>query len=324
MKQKKDILIVLSAAAVVVALFLLAVWVIPARKYSAAKALYDAGQYEEAITAFEALGPDRDCTAEIEACKASIAERDAGAAAALAESGEAEAAYAMLNVLDDPDSVSKAKEYLFEIQKSRIGSVKAGDTIRFGSWEQDGNPANGPEEIEWIVLDISGSEALVISRYGLDAREFNDENNPYSATTWRICQLRTWLNGAFYSSAFGPGHQGMILTSEVPAGTNPDSDVSPGSDTKDKVFLLSIEEAYRYFDSNSARKCFGTPYCDMLGPEKGSDGACTWWLRSPGMGFSSVAVVTGDGIVFTNGYSSGHIPNPAVRPVMRIDLSAGR
>ena len=324
MKQKKDILIVFSAAAVVIVLFLLAAWVIPARKYSAAKALYDAGQYEEAIAAFEALGPDRDCTAEIEACKAAIKEQDAGAAAALAESGDAEAAYAILNVLDDPDSVSKAKEYLFEIQKGRIGSVNAGDIIRFGSWEQDGNPANGPEEIEWIVLDISGSEALVISRYGLDAREFNDEKNPYSATTWRICQLRTWLNGAFYSSAFGPGHQGMILTSDVPAGTNPDSSVSPGSDTKDNMFLLSIEEASRYFDSDSARKCFGTPYCNTLGPEKGSDGACTWWLRSPGVEFSSVSVVTANGIVFTNGYSSGHIPNPAVRPVMRIDLSTGQ
>ena len=327
MNRKKDFLIVFSAAAVVIVLFLLAAWVIPARKYSTAKALVDARKYEEAIAAFEALGPDRDCTAEIEACRAAIKERDAGAAAAAAalhDIGKTEAAYELLNVLDDPDSVSKAKEYLFEIQKGRIGSVNAGDIIRFGSWEQDGNPANGPEEIEWIVLDTDGSEALVISRYGLDAREFNDEKNPYSATTWSICQLRTWLNGAFCDSAFGPDHQGMILTSDVPAGTNPDSSVSPGSDTKDKVFLLSIEEAYRYFDSDSARKCFGTPYCDMLGPEKGSDGACCWWLRSPGVAFSSVSVVTGTGKVFTNGYSSGHIPNPAVRPVMRIDLNAGR
>ena len=43
MKSKKDFLIVFSAAAVVIVLFLLAAWVIPARKYNAAKALYDAG-----------------------------------------------------------------------------------------------------------------------------------------------------------------------------------------------------------------------------------------------------------------------------------------
>jgi len=60
------------------------------------------------------------------------------------------------------------------------------------------------------------------------------------------------------------------------------------------------------------------------GPDKDSDGACCWWLRSPGVAFSSVTVITGIGAVFTNGYSSGHIPNPAVRPVMRIDLSTGR
>ena len=116
----------------------------------------------------------------------------------------------------------------------------------------------------------------------------------------------------------------MILTSDVPAGTNPDSDISPGRDTKDRIYLLNVEEAYRYFGSDSERQCFGTPYCYMLGAEKGDGGACYWWLRSPGIEVSTVSVVLGSGTVFTNGFSSGHIPNPAVRPVMRIALSTGR
>ena len=62
----------------------------------------------------------------------------------------------------------------------------------------------------------------------------------------------------------------------------------------------------------------------MLGAEKGDSGACCWWLRSPGIGLSTVSVVLGGGAVFTNGFSSGHIPNLAIRPVMRIALSTDR
>ena len=324
MNRKKMIRILLPAAAVCIVLVLFAVFALPALKYNSAKALLDAGKYEEAIAAFESLGTYRDSAGQIEACRAAIIARNSNAAAALYESGDTEAAYALLKGLDDPDCAAKAKEYLFEIQKGRLGSMAPGDTLLFGSYEQDGDLSNGPEELEWIVLDADSGEALVISKYGLDIREFNDEKDLYSAVTWNTCQLRQWLNGPFYNSAFSPEHQGMILISDVPAATNPDSDVNPGRSTKDKVFILGIEEAYRYFDSDSARQCFGTSYCYMLGAEKTGDGACYWWLRSPGVEFSSVSVVLGSGAVFTNGFSSGHIPNLAVRPVMRISSGSAR
>ena len=238
----------------------------------------------------------------------------------LAAAGEYERAYALLNGLNVKNSGELAAECLYRIQRERLGAVTVGSVIRFGSFEQDGDPKNGAEEIEWIVLAAEGTRALVVSRYGLEPRVFNDEKNLYAVITWGNCQLRTWLNGTFCQTAFGAGHLGMILPSEVPAEKNPDADVRPGQDTKDRVFLLSIGEARRYFDSDGARQCFGTPWCDARGADRGENGACRWWLRSTGVVASSTAVVTETGQVFTNGFSTGHVPHPVVRPAMWIEL----
>ena len=52
-------------------------------------------------------------------------------------------------------------------------TVRIGDIVTFGRYEQDNNLDNGPEEIDWIVLDIQGDKALLLSKYGLDAKQYN-------------------------------------------------------------------------------------------------------------------------------------------------------
>ena len=240
----------------------------------------------------------------------------------LYEAGDYAAAYALLQGRDDPDSAALSEKCLFQIQKARLDAVTAGSVIRFGWYEQDNDASDGKEEIEWIVLDTDGSRALVVSKYGLEPREFNDELNLYKAVAWDNSQLRSWLNDAFYNSAFSAGHQKMILLTDVKADPNPDSRVHPGRNTKDHVFLLSVPEAAQYFASDSERQCFGTAYCHALGAEKGDGGACWWWLRTPGIETSTVSVVIARGAIFTNGFSCGHVPNLAVRPAMWIDLGA--
>ena len=240
----------------------------------------------------------------------------------LYEAGDYEAVYALLKGQTDPDSAALLEKCLFQIQKARLDAVTVGSVIRFGWYEQDNDPSDGKEEIEWIVLDTDGNKALVVSRYGLEPREFNDELNLYKAVTWDNSQLRSWLNDAFYISAFSAEHQKMILLTDVKADPNPDSRVHPGRNTKDYVFLLSVPEAARYFASDSDRQCFGTAYCYALGAEKGDGGACWWWLRTPGIETSTVSVVIARGAIFTNGFSCGHVPNLAVRPAMWIDLGA--
>lgn len=43
--------------------------------------------------------------------------------------------------------------------------MKIADYVEFGNYPQ--NNSDTKEPIEWLVLDVSGNEALIISRYGL-------------------------------------------------------------------------------------------------------------------------------------------------------------
>ena len=115
--------------------------------------------------------------------------------------------------------------------------------------------------------------------------------------------------------------QNSIISSTVSADNNPSYSTSPGNNTTDKVFLLSITEANKYFSSESARQCQGTAFCYAQGAYKASNGNCWWWLRSPGHGSSDAAAVDCDGSVFGSGsfvdYDSG-----AVRPALWINLGS--
>ena len=112
----------------------------------------------------------------------------------------------------------------------------------------------------------------------------------------------------------------MIASSTVTADKNPSYSTSPGNNTTDKVFLLSITEANKYFSSDSARQCSATAYAKAQGAYTAtSNGNCRWWLRSPGRYSSDAACVNGDGSVISVGYgvsSSGG----AVRPARWINL----
>lgn len=228
-----------------------------------------------------------------------------------------EDAYKAFNSLNYKDSADKAAECLFLKQKAGLTNVNVGSTIKFGFYEQDNNTSNGKEEIEWKVLAVDGNKALVISQYALDCQKYN---STYTDTTWEKCSLRKWLNGTFYNAAFGSDHQKMIASSTVTADKNPSYSTSPGNNTTDKVFLLSITEVYKYFSSESARQCQGTAYCYAQGAYKASNGNCWWWLRSPGYDSSSAAFVSYDGSVGSTGrvsYGSG-----AVRPALWINLGS--
>ena len=204
----------------------------------------------------------------------------------LASSGNYETAYALLKGLDYKDSAALRAQVLFPAQKARLAGVTVGSTVRFGAWEQDDRPANGPEEL----------------------------------VTWSTCELRTWLNGDFFGTAFSPEHQALILTSEVKADKNPEADVNPGRDTKDRVFILSATEAGRYFDSDAARRCPASASY-LARSRETENGYCRWWLRTSGVeDDGSVAVVTASGEIFLVGFSCGHVPYPAVRPAMWISL----
>ena len=201
-----------------------------------------------------------------------------------------------------------------------FSEAKAGDVIRFGHYEQDNNEENGPEELEGIVLDVNGKSALVISRYAIDGVYYHPT---MAEKTWETCSLRKWIKETFIGAAFSEDEQKSILTVTVPAESNPDYDTDPGNDTEDKIFLLSVDEANRYFSSDEARKCEQTEYAkaqsSLTFENHQETMPCNWWLRTPGDAFMKAAIVYEDGSINTKG-SQFHAAPFSFRPAMWIAI----
>ncbi len=147
------------------------------------------------------------------------------------------------------------------------GSAGIGDVVRFGLYEQDGSEDNGPEEIEWIVLDRQDGKLLLISRYVLESMEFYPVR---AGITWADSTIRTWLNGTFFDTALTVEEQNRVSPVRLTGGAE-----DPG----DFVFLLNEEEAARYFETDEGRTCQPTEAERRRGLFL-SGNYCCWWLRS--------------------------------------------
>lgn len=244
-------------------------------------------------------------------------------AVALIDEGSVVEAYEALRALDGyKDSTDKANSIYVKYKIEKIKAAKAGDYVVFGAYEQDNDTSNGKEDVEWLVLANEGDKILVISKYALDCQQYNTS---CTDVTWETCSLRKWLNGTFLNAAFSSEEQNSIISSTVTADKNPSYSTSPGNNTTDKVFLLSITEVNKYFRSDGARKCAPTNYAEAQGAYTSSsystDGKvfCWWWLRSPGNDQTGAAFVYYDGAVYENGISVDRNIT-AVRPAMWITL----
>ncbi len=209
---------------------------------------------------------------------------------------------------------SLVTELKVAISSIRMAKIDIRKTIEFGSYPQSQDTVK--QKIEWIVLDRNESRALLISKYALDVKPFNAK---HENVTWGTCSLRSWLNEVFYTNAFSTREQELIREITVAADKNPEYRTDPGNDTKNKIFLLSINEVNKYLKSTTDRICIGTEYCYAHGALKNSEGNCWWWLRSPGFDQDYAAYVYLDGAVFTSG-STVDIDDGAIRPALWINL----
>ncbi len=209
-----------------------------------------------------------------------------------------------------------------------LDQAKVGDVVTFGTYEQDGDVANGKEPLEWLVLDGGNGSLLLITLYAIEHMQFHSS---LEKVTWETSALRGWLNDGFLNAAFSSTEKGMIGTTTVVAEKNPDYPNSPaGNDTEDKVFLLSVQEAAQYFEDGNARMCSPTEAARASEPNVFSQSrkpwyskysfGCSWWLRSPGM-FKDLYVsyvdkygnISSGGQVYLNGTDF------CVRPVLWVN-----
>ena len=329
-------------------------------KYHQAMALRRSGQYDEAIAAFTALGNYSDAEMQIKEVKyqQAVELRENGqyddAIVAFTELKDysdaktqiAEMKYqqgkAFLNVMDydnaarilitikgykDVDKLLTENDDIMAISAEIMLDTKftVGNYVTFGTYPQTAL-GNDQTPIEWLVLARDGRQALLISRYGLDAKPYNTK---LSSVTWKKCTLRTWLNDTFLNKAFSLTEQTAILTTDVDnskqqcySGWNP----SRENDTKDKVFLLSYAEANKYFGiqyvgtnvASQKARVAPTAYIEgkiyTYNESKTIDGqnAGTWWLRSPGKKSLDASVTTASGMFNSSDVNLVEIVRPAL------------
>lgn len=202
--------------------------------------------------------------------------------------------------------------------KAALAKANVGDTITFGSYEQDNNIHNGPEAIQWKVLEKENGKLMLISCYALDCRQYNDT---LTAATWETCSLRAWLNSTFYDGAFTDTEKQMIPTVLVSAEQNPYYGNAPGNDTYDKVYLLSPSEVKTYFRTDAERMCYATAYAKTRGScwIDSRWGTSWWWLRGVGEFTTDACNVSCDGSIdYKDGTINGKYA--VVRPVIWIEV----
>lgn len=224
--------------------------IIPKQKCNKALDMIESGDYEAGYAILEELGED-------EAIKSARYDR----AIKLMDSEDYQPAYVLLEGLSYKDSVEK----LQSVKQLLLTNAIPGDTVFFGEY--------GKNNIAWIVLDVKDGSLLVVSKYALTDRQFDSD----STCTWSTCDLRKWLNDEFLNSAFNVEMQEKIQLTNVSADRNPNFDVYPGEATADKIFLLSIAEVEKYFNSKDARVA---QYTTGSIEEKSEN--AIWWLRTAG------------------------------------------
>ena len=171
------------------------------------------------------------------------------------------------NIIYDPTIQIHSKNYRF------------GSTIVFGAIEQDGNEANGPEPIEWILLRGHQDEALLLAKDVLLAKAYQIEE--YSNTTnneWKNSYVKNWLNGHFYGEAFDDIDKKFILSNDEDLGT---------------VFAPSIHELETFLPNQRFRIAFPSKVANIA-TEKSvvNKEAAIYWLRDDGKNPMHKAFVT--------------------------------
>lgn len=126
------------------------------------------------------------------------------------------------------------------------GKVKIGDCLFFG---KDG--------LGWQIIDIQNNKALLVGHYNYSGRTntfhtyYNGENKfqtKYSNSlkiTWETSSLRKELE-EFYEKNFNITEKEQILTTHLINKDNPYNRLDGGNDTEDKLFILDVEEYFKY------------------------------------------------------------------------------
>lgn len=179
--------------------------------------------------------------------------------------------------------------------------------------------------VKWLVLDKVDGKALLLALYNVDVIAFDEGKQ--EKTTWETSTLRSWLNGKFRESAFDEKEQECIAETVVRAEANPLYGTEGGVDSRDFIFVLSVEETERYLKKIEERKTQIEPPVNKEKIDWSEDIPIAdttdfygWWLRTPGENEKRMAYVSGFGEIHLEGALAGDSWT-SVRPAMWVDLN---
>lgn len=198
------------------------------------------------------------------------------------EDGNYEEAY---NSFYKAGKIKDAEKKMTDMEVKIISTAEVGDYVKYGKYN---------ENTEWIVLEKDVNRILLLSKFSVESKPFDDEKYNENVP-WIKCTLHQWLNEEYINKAFNAYEEKRIYSA---------------SDVWGKVFLLSAKdvEKYKNIDDN------------IFSDES------LWWLCT------SAGIYSGNGFreyaemfVGKNGnIDEGGVPysyNYGVRPAIWVDLN---
>lgn len=172
--------------------------------------------------------------------------------------GKAVAAFRELG--DYGDSEARANALMEANPALSFALAQPGDTVTYGTYEQDNDTSNGPEPIEWIVLVQEEARVLAVSKDILDAKEYHLYEEKVLP---QLSVLTKWLGLDFAEMAF----EGNLRATVESAG------------------LLSED----YLSALKTVDAETTAYAKANGAK-----SCSWWLHENQSYEGSLTALTAD------------------------------
>ena len=177
---------------------------------------------------------------------------------------------------------------------------------------------------EWQVLEHYEDKLLIMSENVIELGKYHEA---FEKITWSKSTIRNYLNQIIYNR-FTQSEKEQILETQVVTKNNPWFNIEGGQPTRDKIFLLSIEEVVKYLGNhrtlkNTTNKFFvDDDFNNVRKATLEDQSSSRWLLRTPGNSSDFVAVVMNDGRISVTGdfvnRSSSEIFNVGIRPAMWI------
>ena len=137
------------------------------------------------------------------------------------------------------------------------------------------------KDVEWLVLDENESGMLLLSRKVIEGKPFHEKN---VKIYWKDCTLRQWMNTEFYNELFNAEEKKRVIKADLENYESPERDSKVINHTEDYVFLLSFQDAKKYFYRSIDIAAWYESYLSKkeilnISTEQGT---AHWWLRTSG------------------------------------------